>query len=490
MDDPGLPIKLGPVSNSEYDPPPTTEVVREAVKRARRMAEENARRIGMDRRRFLLSSMGAATTLYALAACSSDSKGKSSAKDDGGTYDIPPDAMVDPDVALDTLGSDQPIIDVQTHLLEYPNDYTGFHLGSIWQGAKDCGDKTLFECFNTETWIEEVFGRSDTTVAVLSALPTVGAFDPQGNIIDPLSAQVMDQGREQLTELCGDGRVLVHGHAWVNVGELPAAFVAMEEELDRFPLIAWKTYTHVGDGFSLDDHMGLPIGEAYLSKVEEIGPPIVCVHKGFGSIGDAPFADPADIGPAAKNHPDLSFVVYHSGFEPGIPEGPYDTAAPNGGVDRLIKTLESNNIAAGGNVYAELGSTWKVAMGQPEAAAHILGKLLKAVGEDRLVWGTDSIWYGSPQDQIQAFRSFKISEEFQETYGYPELTDEIKHKILWRNSAKLYNIDVARVPCEVDAAGREEARMSTSLGNWTYGPQTATASRRQFMADHPWAFLR
>jgi hypothetical protein len=129
-------------------------------------------------------------------------------------------------------------------------------------------------------------------------------------------------------------------------------------------------------------------------------------------------------------------------------------------------------------------------MGQPEAAAHILGKLLKAVGEDRVVWGTDSIWYGSPQDQIQAFRSFKISEEFQETYGYPELTDEIKHKILWRNSAKLYNIDVARVPCEVDAAGREEARMSTSLGNWTYGPQTATASRRQFMADHPWAFLR
>ena len=39
-----------------------------------------------------------------------------------------------------------------------------------------------------------------------------------------------------------------------------------------------------------------------------------------------------------------------------------------------------------------------------------IGKLLKHVGEDNVLWGTDSIWYGSPQDQIQAFRTFQIAD--------------------------------------------------------------------------------
>jgi hypothetical protein len=41
--------------------------------------------------------------------------------------------------------------------------------------------------------------------------------------------------------------------------------------------------------------------------------------------------------------------------------------------------------------------------------AHLLDKLLRYVSEDNVLWGTDSIWYGSPQDQIQAFRRFKIA---------------------------------------------------------------------------------
>ena len=84
-------------------------------------------------------------------------------------------------------------------------------------------------------------------------------------------------------------------------------------------------------------------------------------------------------------------------------------------------------------MYAELGSTWRAVMGDPDQAAHVLGKLLVAVGEDNIVWGTDSIWYGSPQDQIEAFRAFEITAEFQERFGYPELTAERKAKILGLN---------------------------------------------------------
>jgi uncharacterized protein len=39
----------------------------------------------------------------------------------------------------------------------------------------------------------------------------------------------------------------------------------------------------------------------------------------------------------------------------------------------------------------------------------VIGKLVKYCGEDNVLWGTDSIWYGSPQDQIQAFRTFQIA---------------------------------------------------------------------------------
>ncbi len=70
-----------------------------------------------------------------------------------------------------------------------------------------------------------------------------------------------------------------------------------------------------------------------------------------------------------------------------------------------------SGIKPNSNVYAELGSTWRfLSMRDPDSAAHGLGKLFKHVGEDNVLWGTDSIWYGSPQDQIQAFRTFQISQ--------------------------------------------------------------------------------
>ena len=82
-------------------------------------------------------------------------------------------------------------------------------------------------------------------------------------------------------------------------------------------------------------------------------------------------------------------------------------------------------------------------MRDPDQAAHLLGKLLKHFGDDNVLWGTDSIWYGSPQDQIQAFRAFEISGEFQQRYGYPALTHERKTKILGLNAARVYGIEPA-----------------------------------------------
>jgi hypothetical protein len=394
-DDPGLPVKLGPCSNGEYAPPLPSPALRRAVRLARATCDDAARRLGMSRRDFLRTTMASAATLLAVGACSDD-EGEPSA----GTFDLPPDSTTEPEVATSILGGDgQPVIDVQQHLLELEG-YEG-RFGSQFPQA-DCGDGSA--CFDTEHWLDLVFARSDTTMAVLSAVPVLG--DP-----DPLSAEVMDAARRAADELCGDGRVLVQGHAQPNVGPLAAALDAMRAEAERYDLAAWKSYTHVGDRWRLDDE----VGTAFLALVEEIGPRIVCVHKGLGG-------DPADIGPAAAAHPGLHFVAYHSGYEISVPEGAYEPGAPNAGVDRLLESVRTAGIEPGGNVYAELGSTWRLVMGDPDQAAHVLGKLIAALGPANVLWGTDSIWYGSPQDQIQAFRAFEITAEAQERYGYAPLT--------------------------------------------------------------------
>ena len=90
----------------------------------------------------------------------------------------------------------------------------------------------------------------------------------------------------------------------------------------------------------------------------------------------------------------------------------------------------------------ELGSTWRFLMRDPDNAAHGVGKLLKYCGNDNVLWGTDSIWYGSPQDQIQAFRTFQISKEYQERYGYPEITPELRAKVFVPHAMKPYKIDI------------------------------------------------
>jgi predicted TIM-barrel fold metal-dependent hydrolase len=78
---------------------------------------------------------------------------------------------------------------------------------------------------------------------------------------------------------------------------------------------------------------------------------------------------------------------------------------------------------------------------RPVEAAHVLGKLLAHFGPERIVWGTDSTWYGSPQPLIDAFRAFTIPERMQEEFGYPALTSDAKAQILGRNAADLYGID-------------------------------------------------
>ena len=93
------------------------------------------------------------------------------------------------------------------------------------------------------------------------------------------------------------------------------------------------------------------------------------------------------------------------------------------------------------NVYAEIGTTFaSCVITFPSVCAHMLGQLLKYMGPERIVFGSDSLWYGAPQWQIEAFWRFQIPQDMAKKYGYPALNEKVKRQILGLNSARLYNL--------------------------------------------------
>ena len=110
----------------------------------------------------------------------------------------------------------------------------------------------------------------------------------------------------------------------------------------------------------------------------------------------------------------------------------------------------------------DVGTVWREVLRNPTAAAHTLGKLLKRVGEHRVLWGTDAVWYGSPQAQLQAFRAFSISNEFQDLFSYPALTDARKAQVLGLNAAKLFGLDPHATRCALAADPITDARTTAA----------------------------
>jgi hypothetical protein len=87
-----------------------------------------------------------------------------------------------------------------------------------------------------------------------------------------------------------------------------------------------------------------------------------------------------------------------------------------------------------------------------------------------------------PHDESRPFRTFQISEEFQEGFGYPAITDEIRAKVFGLSSARIYGIEpVTRERAQAaDALDRAKAgyAQSPDPSFRSYGPRT----RREFFA--------
>ena len=443
-----LPIKLDSTSNGEFMPIPLDATNCRANQLAQQWASDNAKRHGVGRRAFMVSACGAASTLLAFNAANAAS-GRT-----GGFYELDQVAAVDPDVALDQLGGREFVFDVQGHFV-----------GQHGLGKTGLGDADQF--------IKDIFLDSDTDMMVLS-------FIPSRREKELLMIQEADEVRRIIDEMEGTHRLLIHGRVNPNQdGDLEG----MDELAEKWGVSAWKCYTQWGPdgrGFFLHDE---DTGLRMIEKARSLGVKNICVHKGL-PFGRQSYKHSlaSDIGIVAKMFPDVNFLVYHSGFITNQPEGPYDPGRGEG-VDELIRSVEENEIPRNSNVYAELGSTWRYSMRDPDTAAHIIGKLVKHIGEENVLYGSDCIWYGSPQDQIQAFRTFQISDEFREKHGYLKLTAKLRAQIFGLNAARPYGIDVDEVlkRARRDAIEHRRARYRERADPHflTFGPKT----RREFFAN-------
>jgi predicted TIM-barrel fold metal-dependent hydrolase len=509
-----LPVDVMPCSNDEYFPPPPSPEQIAIMQIADRETERIRRKFNMSRRAFVRTAAATAIGFWAIDAVRKGEIGNygwAHNTDTTAACDLEWDGRKGADTLSNLPG--EFIFDVQSHHVDpdgqwrVTNPAIHAFFAAVWPqsssvlgdqpGVREdgsirgggAGEADPIENLSRYHYLKELFLDSATTATVLSCVPT----SPDTRNPLPLAEAALTVNT--VNELAKSQRSVMHAFVMPNRGStgdygprsgkplfLDEELQMMMERAEHYPhvLRGWKTYCAWGDvpnasGWAFDSDTGMAFLEQVLniSRTHRQIPPVVATHKGFALPGfDQRAAAPRDIGPAAKAYRGVRFVVYHSGYDTGDRQLPYrgdaQANSTTSTVDGLIKSLRENDYDATKfrkrgkrfgnvpNVYAELGSVWRSVMSDPDQAAHLLGKLITYVGPKRVCWGTDSLWYGSPQAEIVALRRFQFSEKGKEMYGLPYGLDgdvedptrkarkpsrTIRNAILGRNAARAYEFD-------------------------------------------------
>ena len=571
-DDPSeaMPLDVMPISNGEFIPLPPTREQRAIMALQEEEGERIRRKLGMSRRDFVRSAAALAVGFWAVDRVMTPARADHTTGAEC--------ALDNPNAQLNNLPGEF-IFDIQTHHVDEDGLWKvlnpGFHafFAAVWPQSR-CGDLDRMECLGSYHYVKEVYMDSSTTMGVLSAVPS----SPERN---PLPWQEAERTVAWLNDMAGTQRAVLHkfvmpnrGHGWATE-QAHMEPVFLQQELDDMTaaaenenLRAWKCYTPWGDVPNASGwwHDGLA-GRKMIEHAIALGVPVIATHKGFALPSfDSSKSACKDIGIVARDYPGCTFIVYHSGFNGGLTVGaetvgaypknadgtPNDAAVSSSdrGTNGFIKALRENgwsarHFADGGtrgipgvlgdgdptkfgnvpNVYAEIGSTWRDSMNDQSAAAHLIGKLVYYVGPRRVVWGTDSLWYGSPQAVITAFRQFAQADDpaqavsrqiLAEQYNLPwglegdiddpsvRATDPrrtIRNGIFGRNAAVPYRVNPdaqhVAISCDkltqytqneevvADAGTPRERRVLAS--NVVYGARTPREVLANTYPNKPWA---
>jgi predicted TIM-barrel fold metal-dependent hydrolase len=447
-----LPTRL--VSNEEFPPLPQRAAQRAVEERILAEAGRLAPRLGLSRRDFLRRSGGVATSLLAMNAVF------------GRFFDVLPVEAADPEAFRARTGDPFFIFDVQLHYVGAgydPGNAEAERKGAVSKQAllglrrqsrrlnpKLAGDRGTLADLSWENMVKEVFLDSETAIGLISTPP--GPY-PEEAVVPP---KEMTHIRDEINRVTQSRRMLAHGLITPQLGQRDLDF--MDQQAATLKVDAWKGYTGAAPkgfdrGWFVDDER---IAYPMLERARKLGVRRICLHKGLPLGPVADYNHPRDLIKAARDFPDIDFVAYHAGLLT-VPASSQSAEVPWTSDFCRMKQKEP----ALKNIYMELGSTFgQLATTNPTACAHLLGQVIAAFGADHVLWGTDSIWYGTPQWQIEAFRRFEIPDALVAKHGYAPLTRPVKEQIFGLNAAWLFNVDVSAKRHEIPKDYLSRMKMS------------------------------
>jgi predicted TIM-barrel fold metal-dependent hydrolase len=446
------PIPVQSVSSDEFMPAPQSARQREFEARIKAIGARLARHHGMSRRAFFRTAGGMAAAFMAM--------NQVHAKQGAPLYEILPGEPFQPDLAQARADSlkDQFVMDMHTHFLRDDTRLAGFvrareAVGKAgWNPALRGREQTL-EDLKFANYFKEIFLDSDTKVACISGSYSVEERDSF------LTNRMKFDAREKVNRESGARRMFSHA---IFTPGWPNWLDKVEEDHEALKPDSWKGYT-IGDNtnkhlskypFRLDDEkLMYPFYEKLVKwSKEKPGLKNVCIHKGlfppsvekqFPHLLD--YSHVGDVGKAAKDWPQLNFVIYHSAYRWGGAsnvEQAWAQLERTGRVEWVNDLAEIPGKYGVSNVYADLGQIFaQSTMADPRVCAFMMGTLIKGLGADHVVWGTDAIWTGSPQWQIEALRRLEIPEDMRNRFGFEPLgpaDGPVKRAILGDNNARLY----------------------------------------------------
>jgi predicted TIM-barrel fold metal-dependent hydrolase len=261
-------------------------------------------------------------------------------------------------------------------------------------------------------FIEDMFLHSETSIAFLNSFGMRGAFDGV-DLFPPKEAAFIRS--------MAPARIRVLGV--VDPPDGQSAADSLSYQCEQLKIDGLKLYPPgpVTTGWRMDDEKNTyPLYEV----LRRHGVRNVCVHKGLPGLFLEEFCHTDDLARAAADFPDLNFIAFHCSF-------PWEA--------ELAAHAQKSKAK---NIYAEMGGLAPYMFRAPERYARMLGTLLKALGPDHLLWGTDTPVAGPPHWQIQAFLAYAFPAGLAESEGYPPLTPAVKRQILGENAARLYGINI------------------------------------------------
>jgi predicted TIM-barrel fold metal-dependent hydrolase len=440
------PVPTQIVSNGEYNPLPQTKDQAKVESLIKEMGDYQAKRHGMDRRSFLATSAGMATAFLAMN------------KVFGPVFDVSEAEAGDMEMSAYRASqlSNQFIFDDQTHFIRDDFQQEGLLGLTKWAVGANVNPRineapmTLAR-YKMDNYLKEIFLDSDTKISLLSGAP----FD------DPswwlLSNDAIQNACRAVNKMAGSTRML--GHT-VITPKYPNWMDEVDRGIEELHPVSWKSYT-IGDPFGpskyawrLDDEK---LMYPFYEKAIKSGINTICIHKGLmprdyekAFAGTWQNATVDDLGQAAKDWPGMNFVIYHSALRPWLADEPKKEMAEfmkSGYIEWSTDLARIPEKYGVNNVYGEIGTTFaSTAVTNPRFCAAFIGQMVNMMGPERVVWGTDSVWYGSPQWQIEAMRRLEIPEDIMKKFGWKiplgGPNSEVKQKIFGLNSAHLYNLDI------------------------------------------------